>query len=789
LVRDKLGYQPLKTFSNLLRLRLLIASYLFLILLFMCNEVEAFFRIPEAALPLESNAGYEKTDDRDRRVLLLFMDGVTPEELFEYAGPRLQEIMRQGSIGLLNSRTAGDHPASGHLTMGAGARGIAGEKGAKAFTREEKYQHITAANRYHSNLGTFPGGEIVHPYIHYLKEKNKQLEHQVEPGHLGEALNRKGLKTAYFGHADTAQRDRSAVLTVMNKSGTVNYGETLISREASSFPYGQRVDAMKTAEEVKGKWEQASLLAVDWGDTVRLDDKRQVMAEERVQEVKKKIFKELDLFLEKISRLFDNQTMLILASANPPQRHFKGGRLLLPVVISSPDHSSGILKSSTTQRKGLAANLDLAPTILEFLQLPSSGEAGRTSMETIEHPQPEQYLTEMYQTTARIKEQRPFFLRPYVLIQIILVLGGLLFITRLWQRHKKYFIAMLEASMLIPAAFLVLGLIPGYPFNSPWLSALAVLLLVGGGLGGLNLLKKKQSGRMLFWAVLGLIISLSLVLELLTGASLQPYSFLGYDLVAGSRYYGIGNEYMGVLLGATVLGVSSLWGYFYQRYPHWFRGKDGKKLIKMVLCLLTGYSLLVVLVLASPGYGANVGGSISAAVAMGFLGTVMLTSLSDYSGKAGLLRGWLPVSLLLAGVFLLVVVTYWWYHLNFTTQGHWHLQAFWDQLWERGGEGLEEVIRRKLNMNLSLIRYSIWTRMVVVFLGVLGVFCYYPAGAMKSIRENNVLIYRGLNAVVVGAAVALLVNDSGVVAAATTLLYGVPPLLIFLLEENLSVNT
>ncbi len=30
---------------------------------------------------------------------------------------------------------------------------------------------------------------------------------------------------------------------------------------------------------------------------------------------------------------------------------------------------------------------------------------------------------------------------------------------------------------------------------------------------------------------------------------------LGYDVIGGARFYGIGNEYTGVLLGATVLAT------------------------------------------------------------------------------------------------------------------------------------------------------------------------------------------------------------------------------------------
>ena len=35
-------------------------------------------------------------------------------------------------------------------------------------------------------------------------------------------------------------------------------------------------------------------------------------------------------------------------------------------------------------------------------------------------------------------------------------------------------------------------------------------------------------------------------------------SMLGYDPIGGSRYYGLGNEYMGVLIGSLVIGCMVL---------------------------------------------------------------------------------------------------------------------------------------------------------------------------------------------------------------------------------------
>ena len=49
-----------------------------------------------------------------------------------------------------------------------------------------------------------------------------------------------------------------------------------------------------------------------------------------------------------------------------------------------------------------------------------------------------------------------------------------------------------------------------------------------------------------------------IVLDIATGGSMIRNSVLGYDPIIGARYYGIGNEYMGVVTGSIIIAVCSL---------------------------------------------------------------------------------------------------------------------------------------------------------------------------------------------------------------------------------------
>ena len=60
----------------------------------------------------------------------------------------------------------------------------------------------------------------------------------------------------------------------------------------------------------------------------------------------------------------------------------------------------------------------------------------------------------------------------------------------------------------------------------------------------------------LLWvvAVIGLSTAVLVGIDTVTGSSLMRFSFLGYDPIGGARFYGLGNEYMGIMIGALIMG-------------------------------------------------------------------------------------------------------------------------------------------------------------------------------------------------------------------------------------------
>jgi hypothetical protein len=96
------------------------------------------------------------------------------------------------------------------------------------------------------------------------------------------------------------------------------------------------------------------------------------------------------------------------------------------------------------------------------------------------------------------------------------------------------------------------------------------------------------------------VTALILSLDVLTGCRLVARSALSGYAVAGIRFYGLGNEYMGVLVGTAILG-----------------GLAFEPALRRFRWLQAGFFLALLLLIGSPLHGADLGGALTAAVGFG----------------------------------------------------------------------------------------------------------------------------------------------------------------------------
>jgi hypothetical protein len=102
-----------------------------------------------------------------------------------------------------------------------------------------------------------------------------------------------------------------------------------------------------------------------------------------------------------------------------------------------------------------------------------------------------------------------------------------------------------------------------------------------------------------------------------------------------------------------------------------------------------------------------------------------------------------------------------------------HVGMFLSSLRSQGVGELVTVAGRKWTMNWMLVRSSLWTDVALAAMGVLTVFLLTrPKRAVAALAQREWLA-PALVACVAGAAAAWAFNDSGIIAAALALTYGV----------------
>ena len=241
---------------------------------------------------------------------------------------------------------------------------------------------------------------------------------------------------------------------------------------------------------------------------------------------------------------------------------------------------------------------------------------------------------------------------------------------------------------------------------------------------------------------LGMLLGAAvLVSDILAGSPLMRFSALEMGIMMGSRFYGIGNEYMGALVGMTVIGL----GAWLQLSP-----RSGK-----IIALVGAF---IALVIGAPFWGANWGGSATAAV--GLISLWLLSSAGDRKGsplrKAWASRAGVAALALAASVIVPAALDL----LNAPSNRS-HIGTAAAALLSGDTAGLSEIISRKAGIALRVVRTAPWS----IIGAVLCAFVFWlqlrsGAPARRALQGQRALA-AGIAAAVSAGAIAMLVNDSG----------------------------
>jgi hypothetical protein len=533
----------------------------------------------------------------------------------------------------------------------------------------------------------------------------------------------------------------------MDGSGDSGGSVTIVRRRGTS-PYGLADDPVALAQAAADS--DASLVVVQLGDLARAESARNRLTGAQYRSARAEGLRELNLFLLcLLSEVADSDaTDILLVSPRPPfDPTFPAGwERPTPILGIGPHFHPGLVTSETTRTLGLVSNTDIAPTVLALFGVaPARTMVGRSitssPASTARRLAVPARIDFIAQLNASVEAPLMFALGMVGLavfaVTIALRRAGRPDLTR---RYALFWIwglslpaAALLAPILAPPTVLEYGLrVVG------WMCALAAIEWVAARL-------LRLSPLVVCAAITTLLILIGTIppQDLLKDATLSGYS------VSGIRYYGIGNEFLGIMLG-MVLMASFAW------LDDAGEPADGPASLAR-RAVLAAIWILVGLICGLPWLGANAGSLIATCAGFG-IGWLLLT------GRHPKLMHWLAA--VATGLGLAFAFS----ALDAALSAHGaasHAGAAIQA--SAGGRGiayLGEIAARKISMNLSLF-VAPWT----LFAGGLLVaviaasWAVLKAGVLEFLNRRP-WTTRGLTAVAAAGVASVLFKDSGIVSLA-----------------------
>lgn len=684
---------------------------------------------------------------RGPKVIVLLLDGLSLGDLENYAN--LKGLVKSAGLGLVNTRTQSlttINRASDYLTMGMGVRTQIEEPA-------RGYNVKWAPSARHDEKNSL--SEIRNIDAAALNEMVSRDYPNYTLGKIGELAKGFGVKVALVGNSDTDKTENDATLLAMDKSGLIpvgNISRSLLVKDPD-FAWGLRTDSGKLLSSALEALRLSDVTFIDFGDTARVSmaQKRHMYDQKNLQILKNRALTNADAFLGGLMKAVDWQkTVLIVVSPTPPVNEpSRINNSLAPIIIYEKNRAPGVLKSNTTRRDGLAANIDIGPTIfarlgfgskqMNFLGEEITVSPGSDNLGTISH--------NLAQYT-RVKTSRYIVHGVYVTLLVAALISLYLTVfgvrktigARTMRALAVMVIAWPAATLLVMAA----ARVQTYYFNL----AAACLITVGLGL----VLSKTSDSTLTGMGWLSLITAVFLVLDALSGLRFLLNTPLGFnDVFSGGRYYGINNDCMGILLG------SALYAMFY-----WFH-RTG--LSRTMRTAIGAVCLFIVVMTQTPGMGANVGGTI-AAMTTGVVAIMILASGRQLQGRRVLVT--------VALVFLVELgIAY----LDYRSGGQTHAGKVLGALMSQGfGPKFLEILKSKLGLFGVMLVLPPWN----ILFGAELYICYLIRRKMHHITDFVKNAYpaqfNSFEAVFYSGIVAFAFNDTGIIATAIIFTYLTMPL-------------
>jgi hypothetical protein len=434
--------------------------------------------------------------------------------------------------------------------------------------------------------------------------------------------------------------------------------------------------------------------------------------------------------VERVTSVHDGSVLVFVASTTPSPEMILAKDELHPLVLARGTSSDlfaergeeGSLTSDSTRRSGVVTDLDVIPTIADFLGVDPPADSAGSPIEFIEGPPP-------FELHERFLAQRRMYVPIGTAAGIYLAIAGLGAIavlalgSRIPQGVRRIFGWGCLSVAALATALLAAGHLPELTYATviPFVALVTVF-------GTLAFAPLERRDVLLVPAGIGIAVLAYFALEAILEWTAALTPFVGGSELDGGRFYGLPNVFIGLLIG------SCLW------VAHRLRTGVGVALL-VAVALFAGL----------PYVGANLGGGVSLFAAAGlWLAVRERERLGVWKGL-GVFAG---VTLFGAAVILLAHAI-----SPFET----HVTRFEEEV--SGIAGVFERFRDRLQVGFDLIARNPFALIPVLGLPVAIVAVLRPPAALRPSLQHSPAWRDAILVTLLAGVVGYVVNDSGPAAA------------------------
>jgi hypothetical protein len=425
----------------------------------------------------------------------------------------------------------------------------------------------------------------------------------VSQGRMADTLRRAGVRTALIGNADGDDTGPYRPALLFLPSPDLVLDGTI---PAPTSPGGKREDPARLWAATQTALQTCGLVVVHFGDFARAERENQqnFLLPTIYQAHRKRALEALDCYLGLVHVGFRGTVFFVVPT--PPLMPDGSWNQLTPFLANGSAKEAGLARSDTTQTDGLIAARDIAPNILTALDITPPMQMTGANIAAVPFGKNVLGLLRRMDRLTRLNQeaQNPIFWAVGFGAAFLVFSALGFYLTGLvngragpWVRYGLRIVSVWPLALLA----------------APLLNAQTVPVYFAAFVGLTCLLALLPSPE-----IICAITALVLVGDGLTGTRLVSNSALSEYALSGIRFYGIGNEYMGMLIAGALLlcavppapnngGVGEEPSNAFPTLTPPLLGAGGTSLLL--------WFALVTFVLSFPSFGAKAGGAITAMAA------------------------------------------------------------------------------------------------------------------------------------------------------------------------------